>query len=522
MKTQTKRRAVKPRKSEGRKQPHPEYDRQLGLMIEAVVDCAIFMLDAKGRVATWNAGAERIKGYERSEIIGKHFSIFYPEEDVKSGKPDWDLEAAERDGRFEDEGWRRRKDGSKFWANVVIAAVRDRHGKLIGFGKVTRDFTERRRHEEELAQSEQHFRLLVEGTPDYAIFAMDPGGYISTWNTGAERIKGYKASEIIGRHYSTFFPEEDARAGKPQAILQKAAREGRVEVEGWRLRKDGSRFWVNAVVMALRDKSGNLVGFSKITRDVTEKMEQQEALRREMAEKENAQTELTKSEESLRQLSLNLLRTQDEERRRIGREMHDSLGQYLSALKMKLGTLKVRQQGVTREAAKELDACDSLLEECVREVRTISYLLYPPMLEEMGLKSAIAWYLDGFSQRSGIRTTFEISENFGRVGRDIELAIFRVLQESLTNAHKHSGTEVVDIKMSRSNGTVDLQVRDYGRGLPHAVLSQSNASKGVGLRGMRERMMQLGGGVTVGNATPGTVIHATVPTQELPDSKTNT
>jgi PAS domain S-box-containing protein len=280
---------------------------------------------------------------------------------------------------------------------------------------VTRDFTERKRHEQDLVDSEEKFRLLVEGVPDYALYLLAPDGVITTWNTGAERIKGYKPSEIIGKNFSVFFPEDDVQSGKPQEILAKASQEGRAEHEGWRIRKNGSRFWVNAVVTALRDKSGNLIGFSKITRDVTERMEQREALK--------------KSQESLRALSINLLRTQDEERRRIGREMHDSLGQYLTALKMKLGTLKLTQPNLnTKAIQEELSQCGALLEECVKEVRTISYLLYPPMLEEMGLKSAIAWYLDGFSQRSGIKTAFEAPADFARLSSDVELALFRVLQ----------------------------------------------------------------------------------------------
>lgn len=514
MKKQSKRRVSNPRVREHRD--------QFRLMVEGVLDYAIFMLDRKGRVATWNAGAERIKGYKADEIIGKHFSVFSPEEDVKSHKPQRGLQAAQREGRFEDEGWRVRKDGSRFWANVIITAIRDRNGRLLGYGQVTRDFTERKQHEERLAKSEEGFRLLVENAPDYAIFMMDPGGRITSWNVGAERIKGYKASEIIGRYYSTFFPEEDVKARKPQKILETAAREGRSEQEGWRVRKDGSRFWVNAVVTALRDNSGKLLGFSKITRDVTEKMQQQEALQREMIQRERAQAELTKSEDSLRRLSLNLLRTQDEERRRIGREMHDSLGQYLTALKMKLGVLRVQESSLTPENAQRFDDCNHLLDECVKEVRTISYLLYPPMLEEMGLKSAVTWYLDGFAQRSGIKTTFKINENFGRVSRDVELAIFRLLQESLNNSLKHSGTAKVDIKMSRANGTLHLQVRDYGRGLPETLLSQPGSSwMGVGLRGMNERMLQIGGRLSVGNATPGTLVQATVPAQEPPDSETD-
>ena len=252
-------------------------------------------------------------------------------------------------------------------------------------------------HESEAEQ----FRLLVEQIRDYAIFMMDAQGRVATWNAGAERIKGYKASEIIGRHYSTFFPPEDAAAGKPREILATAAREGQVKLEGWRVRQDGSRFWANALVTAIRDGSGKLLGFAKVTRDVTDRMHHERALEKEIAEKEKAQEELVRSEQSLRQLSLELLSTQDEERRRIGREMHDSLGQYLSALKIKLALLETREPNLSPDSRKQLQQCTTMLEECIREVRTISYLLYPPMLEEKGLKSAINWYLEGKRQRSG-------------------------------------------------------------------------------------------------------------------------
>lgn len=492
---------------------------QLLLLVEGVLDYAIFMLAPEGRIVTWNAGAERINGYKAADIIGKHFSIFYPEEDVRAGKPKRELEIAKQEGRFEDEGWRVRKDGSKFWANVIITAIRDESGELIGYGKVTRDFTERMQHDRELAESEERFRLLVEGVPDYAIFMMDPEGKVATWNVGAERIKGYTASEIIGRSYSTFFPEQDVQAGKPQQILAAAVREGKVHQEGWRLRKDGSQFWANAVLTALRDESGKLVGFSKITRDATERMRHDEALQREVTERQKAQEELLRSEKSLRQLSLNLLRTQDEERRRIGRDLHDSIGQYLSALKMNLGMLKVSQLGISQETSQELDKCTELLEECVKEVRTISYLLYPPMLEEMGLKPAIAWYLDGFTKRSGVEMELDVPPYFDRLSRDAELALFRVLQESLTNVLKHSNASKVHIHLARYDGTVTLEIRDNGKGLPPAVLLESgNNALGVGLRGMNERMRQLGGSLKLSAASPGALVRAILPLQEPPET----
>ncbi|HET7458661.1 MAG TPA: PAS domain-containing sensor histidine kinase [Gemmatimonadaceae bacterium] len=241
------------------------------LLVESVTDYAIFALDPKGQILSWNAGAERMKGYKASEIVGQHFSTFYLPEDLAAGKPTWELEVASREGRFEDEGWRVRKDGTAFWANVVITALRAPTGDLVGFAKVTRDLTDRRRAEEELRDSEERFRLLVHGVRDYAIFMLDPDGRVASWNVGAERAKGYKASEIIGRHFSVFYPEELVAAGFPQHELEVAAQVGRFEDEGWRIRKDGTRFWANVVITALRDPAGRLVGYGKVTRDLTER-----------------------------------------------------------------------------------------------------------------------------------------------------------------------------------------------------------------------------------------------------------
>jgi PAS domain S-box-containing protein len=240
-------------------------------LVGAIRDYAIFALDPTGHVRTWNEGAKRIKGYTAEEIIGKHFSIFYPPELVAAGFPDFELRTAASTGRFEDEGWRIRKDGSRFWANVVITALRDDEGKLIGFAKVTRDLTKRRAAEEALRQSEERFRLIVQSVRDYAIFMLDPTGHIATWNIGAERIKGYDANEIIGKHFSIFYPPEDQAWDKPGWELREATRDGRFEDEGWRVRKDGSRFWANVVITALHDDEGKLLGFAKVTRDLTER-----------------------------------------------------------------------------------------------------------------------------------------------------------------------------------------------------------------------------------------------------------
>ena len=241
------------------------------LLLDAVVDYGIFMLDTKGLVVSWNTGAERIKQYRADEVIGRHFSMFYLPHDVQRDWPSQELRRAESTGRYEEEGWRVRKDGSHFWANVVITPLRDPQGQLTGFGKVTRDLTERRKHENELRESEQLFRLLVEGVTDYAIFMLSPAGIIESWNSGAQVIKGYSAQEAIGRHFSTFYRPEDVKAGKPAAELASALEFGRVEDEGWRVRKDGSVFWANVVISAVYGADRRLRGFAKVTRDMTER-----------------------------------------------------------------------------------------------------------------------------------------------------------------------------------------------------------------------------------------------------------
>ncbi len=239
------------------------------LMVSRVRDYAIFLLDPKGRIISWNAGAKAIKQYTEDEIIGKEFSIFYTPADIERGWPAHELKSALTEGRFEDEGWRVRKDGSRFWANVIITALRDDNGVLRAFSKITRDLTEKRQQQETLRLSEERFRLLVEGVQDYAIYMLSPDGVVTSWNAGARRIKGYEASEIIGSHFSRFYPPEDIESGKPWAELAMAREHGRVEDEGWRIRKDGSRFWSRVAVTALYDPNGSLHGFAKVTQDLT-------------------------------------------------------------------------------------------------------------------------------------------------------------------------------------------------------------------------------------------------------------
>jgi PAS domain S-box-containing protein len=255
-------------------------DASFRAFVDTVRDYAMFMLDTTGRVISWNRGAQLIKGYSAEEITGRHFSVFYPPEAIERKLPQHELVMAEKEGRFEDEGWRLRKDGSRFWANVVITAMRSASGKLIGFAKVTRDLSERRKHEESLRISETRFRALVEGVRDYAIFMLDPGGGIASWNAGAQQIHGFDANEIIGRNTSTLMVADDGTEGDiARRQLTAAASEGRFQEENWRIRKGGSRFWANVVITAIRDRSGVLLGYSQIVRDLTERRRHEAALR---------------------------------------------------------------------------------------------------------------------------------------------------------------------------------------------------------------------------------------------------
>jgi PAS domain S-box-containing protein len=255
-------------------------EQRFQLLVVSVSDYAIYMLNPEGYVTSWNAGAHRFKGYVAHEIIGQHFSVFYSEEDRAAGIPAKALQIAFDEGKFEAEGWRIRKDGTRFWASVVIDPIRNDGGKLVGFAKVTRDITERKAAQEALRESEERFRLLVQGVTDYAIYMLSPTGNITNWNAGAKRIKGYTHDEVVGTHFSRFYTEEDRGGGMPSLALATAAREGRFEQENWRVRKDGSIFWAHVVIDAIRNEQGGLVGFAKITRDITEKKHAADALSR--------------------------------------------------------------------------------------------------------------------------------------------------------------------------------------------------------------------------------------------------
>jgi PAS domain S-box-containing protein len=266
-----------------------ESERRFRILVEGLTDYAVYMLDPSGIVTNWNPGAQRIKGYAADEIVGQHFSRFYTREDRAAGLPARVLAVAAQEGRYEAEGWRVRQDGGRFWASVVVDAIRGENGELLGFAKITRDITERRQAQEALSESERQFRLLVNGVTDYALYMLDPNGIVTNWNSGAQRIKGYLADEIVGQHFSNFYIEAERAAGVPARALHTAMTEGRFEAEGWRVRKDGGRFWANVVIDPIRDEHGKLIGFAKITRDITERRDAEIALQQMQAQLVQAQ-----------------------------------------------------------------------------------------------------------------------------------------------------------------------------------------------------------------------------------------
>jgi PAS domain S-box-containing protein len=360
----------------------------------------------------------------------------------------------------------------------------------------------------DLAPSSDLFRLLVQSIRDYAIFVLDPSGRVLTWNPGAQALKGYIADEIVGQHFSRFYPEEAVQSRWPERELALAEKEGRFNDEGWRVKKDGSTFWASVTITALRSPDGTLSGFAKVTQDLTDRRRNEERiqdLNRELRERVGELDESRRVIElrtvELQKLSAQLLHIQDKERRRLARELHDDLGQQLVGLKM------MTPQGV---AGAELN---KYLDTAISTVRNLSYLLHPPLLDETGLRAALHWFVEGMVKRSNIEIALSITPTiFPRLSPDIETTIFRVVQESLTNVYRHSKSESARVEVDKQADSVIVRVRDYGKGVTTEVAGKIRSPHlGVGIGGMRERVRQFGGDLTVSRAQPGTLVEAHIP-----------
>ena len=470
------------------------------LLVQSIVDYAIYLLDPDGYVTSWNAGAERIKGFQTQEIVGQHFSKFYTEEDRAARLPEKVLDTARREGKYQGEGWRLRKDGTRFWANVVVDAIKGDDGELIGFAKITRDMTEHREAHQALIEAERRFRILVEGVTDYAIYMLDPEGRVTNWNAGAQRIKGYKPEEIIGQHFSRFYTPEDLASETPKRALQTARDTGRYEAEGWRVRKDGTRLWASVVIDAIRDEKGELIGFAKITRDMTEKRE--------------AQLRLDESREQL-------FRSQKME----------ALGQLTGGLAHDFNNLLTAILGASDLASRNTDKpeklkrmLDGIRSSAQRGASLTKQLLAFARAQPLEIQSIdLKPFLDDVttllrpSLRSNIEVIIESSDKLWNVEADagaLELALLN-LAFNARDAMKDGGqlrvsatNQLLDGKPEGLKGKhVALRVSDTGTGMsretmdrvfePFFTTKSFGEGTGLGLSQVFGFTKQLGGAVTV-------------------------
>ncbi|MFN2545998.1 MAG: PAS domain S-box protein [Myxococcales bacterium] len=474
-------------------------DEQRKLLLESIADYAIAMLTPEGIIESWNRGGEQIFGYSEEEALGKHFGTLYPE--VSQGEAA--LREAREQGRSEEEGWRVRKDGSRLWANSTLTAVRADDGELIGFAKVTRDLTERRSGENQARLSEERFRLMVDSVRDYAIFMLEPDGRVATWNAGAERIKGYRSHEIIGQHFSKFYPREDIDSGKPPLELRVAASEGRFEDEGWRLRKDGTRFWANVIITALRDSASNkLIGFVKVTRDLTERRRTEEE-RVRLAQAEEAvrlrdeflsiASHELKTPLTAMQLQLQSLR------RKV--EQHDEV-------------LASRVTRATRSGDRLADLIEALL-----DVSRIATGRFELRRETFDLATSMRDVVDRMRE-SATQAGCELSVNAPGplTGAWDRLRLEQVLVNLLSNAFKYGAGARVDVSLSQQAGDAVLRVRDFGPGVAavgqdrifgrfeRAVSMRHFGGMGLGLYVTRQIVDAHGGSVAAANAAEGGAI----------------
>ena len=418
-------------------------------LVHSAQDYAIFLLDREGRIVSWNRGAELLKGYAAGEIIGRHFSVFYPPEALERRWPQRELKMAQESGRLEDEGWRVRKDGSRFWADVVITALHDESGALRGFSKITRDLTERRRQEETLRQSEERFRVLVEGARDSAMFMLDPDGRVTSWNAGAERIKGYKAQEIQGRHVSLFYPQEAIDKKWPEQELALAREHGRFEDEALRVRKDRTTFWASVVVTPLYDQEGILTGYANVTRDLTD-LKRVESL--EKAERQTSEFLATLAHELRNPLA----------------PINNAL--HLLALRPAAdSTEKWVREVLHRQTGQITRLIDDLLD--VSRITRSAVVLDKQLLDVRGVVRAAVDGSMQWMQARGHAVSIDLAQGEALTVLADEKRLTQVLQNLLHNAARYTpeGGQVA-VSARREDGDVVIAVKDNGVGMDADLL----------------------------------------------------
>jgi PAS domain S-box-containing protein len=474
-------------------------DQAFDRLVTSIRDYAVLMLDARGYIMSWNTGAQLISGYTSDEVIGRHISLLYPREDVRVGKPESELAVAAREGQYEDRGWRVRKDGTPFWTSLALTAIRDDAGTIVGYSHVARDLTEERQAQEAAKQTEERFRLLVEGVKEYAIFMLDPEGHVATWNAGAERIKGYRADEIIGKHFSVFYPPEDIRAGKIEREIEGAIRDGRFEDEGWRVRKDGSMFWANVVITALRDEHDQLVGFAKVTRDLTERRRHEEERVRlaHALEAVRLRDEFLSIASHELKTPLTVLRLQLE-------ALHDRLREVDAPSTTKL-------ERANRASRRLSELVETLLD--VSRIATGRFELRRDRVDLAEVARESVDHLRDAAEAAGCDLRADLAE--GVVGMYDRSRIDQAITNLIANAIKYAAGAPIEISLHRDEQSAWIEVRDHGPGLPEghedtvferferAAPMQNYGGLGLGLYVVSQIAEAHGGSATAANASGG-------------------
>jgi len=493
------------------------------MLVENVRDYAIFMLDSEGSIVQWTASAERVKGYRAEEVVGKHLRIFFTEDDQRRGEAERELEEARQNGYAERQAWRVTRNGTRIWVDEIATVIRDPDGRVIGFTKISRDLSQTKGVQDLLAESEERYRLAVENVREYGILTFDVHNTITSWNPGAEEIFGLCPEEAIGQPGSLIFTEEDQARGAVEKELEQARQHQRAEDERWHVRKDGSRFFARGVMHAISDESGILRGYVKVLRDETERLQAQEETRRAKEELEvrvaERTAELQTANKELRQQGAERLRllneivtVQEQERARISRELHDHMGQHLTA--MLLGLETIREKSVGNVALQEkITSLQELANSLAVEVHDLALELRPPVLDELGLRAALENHLEEWSDQSNIQADLQISlmENM-RLSTAVEGTVYRVVQEALTNITRHAGASRASILLEQRKDEIHLIVEDNGNGFDVDTFLRGRNTRRMGLRGMRERIALLNGVFNVESSVGrGTTIFVRIP-----------
>jgi PAS domain S-box-containing protein len=484
---------------------------QASNLLAAIVDSSDDIIISKnldGIITSWNNTARRVFGYSSKEAIGAHITLIIPKDRLP--EEDTIISRVRRGERIEHfDTVRQRKDGTLIDISLTISPVRDSSGRIVGASKVAREITDRKRAERSTAL----LAAIVDSSDD-AIVSKTLDGIITSWNKSAERIFGYLPEEAVGKHITLIIPRD--RWNEESSIIARICRGDRVDhFQTLRRRKDGSLVDVSLTISPVKDSAGNIIGASKVARDITAQVRAAEALRSREEEfrrlSQSLDHQVRSRTRELQELSWQLMRLRDEERRHVARELHDCAGQSLAVLAIEVDQL-LQRASTSPELAADIEQIRETVRQLHSDIRTTSYLLHPPLLDESGLQAAISWYAGGITERTALHIDVEISDDLGRLPRDLELVFFRFIQEALTNIHRHASATKASIMMSRSQAHVTAEVRDNGSGMSAERLRQvSSGGSGLGIRGMRERIRQFQGSMEIQSDANGTKVSVEIP-----------